>query len=129
MVNAVWTAFGRRRGTLALLASIASMNVFWIVPWLIIWRAVADDRPWDLTVGVAAVLAGLTLLRLQGRRWPSAVRATLAMPASCLVLTMMGCIGLGRAWWRRGTVWKGREVRTARGLPPWRPRAPRPRCE
>jgi hypothetical protein len=79
--------------------------------------------------GVAAVLAGLTLLHLPRRRWRSALRALLAMPASCVCLTVMGCVGLARAWWHGGTVWKGRHVHTAQGLPPWRPQAPRPRCE
>jgi len=127
MVNAVWTAFGRMQGTLVLASAIAVMSLLWIGPWLIIWRAAVDRRPWDLMAGVASVLAGLTLLRLPRRQWRSALRAMLVMPVSCVCLTVMGCVGLGRAWWRGGTVWKGRHVHTAQGLPPWRPQAPRPR--
>lgn len=126
-VNVAWTAFGRTWGSLALLAAMAAMGLFWVVPWMLVVRGVVDGEPVALQVGALQLVAGLSVMRLLGRGWWSAVKATLEMPASCLFFIAIGGAGLVRAWSRGGTVWKGRVVRTARGLPPWQPHAPRAR--
>jgi chlorobactene glucosyltransferase len=127
LVNGSWTALGRGLGSMALLAIVAVLWLLWVAPWVVVLRGLVAGDSVALAVGGLELLAGLTVLRLNSGQWRSAAGATIAMPASCLLLLAMGSVGLVRAWWRGGTVWKGRVVYTAQRLPPWRPNPPRAR--
>jgi hypothetical protein len=127
LVNGSWTALGRGLGSVALLGVMASMWLLWMAPWISLVRGWLAGDGAALVVGGLHVSAGWTVLRLQSGQWRVALGETLAMPASCLLFVAMGSVGLVRACWRGGTVWKGRVVRTAQRLPPWQPQPPRGR--
>jgi hypothetical protein len=93
----------------------------WVAPWAVVLRGLVVGDSVALVVGGLQLLAGLTVLRLKSGRWWSAASATITMPASCLLFLAMGSVGLVQAWWRGGTIWKGRVVYTAQRLPPWQP--------
>jgi glycosyltransferase involved in cell wall biosynthesis len=127
LVNGSWSTFGRGLGSGVLLAVMVGMSWFWITPWLDLWRGLVAWDGVGLAVGGLEALACLTILRLQTGRWPDAARDMLAMPVACLLLVAMGGVGLVSAYWRGGTLWKGRVVQTAQRLPPWQPQPPQPR--
>jgi chlorobactene glucosyltransferase len=127
LVNGIWTALGRGPGSLALLAAMASMWLLWLVPWINLLRGWRRGDGVAVVIGGLHVSAGVTVLRLQSGRWPAAVGELLALPVSCLLFLAMGSVGLVRAWWQGGTMWKGRVVRTTQRLPPWKPQPPRRR--
>jgi chlorobactene glucosyltransferase len=121
LVNGSWTALGRGLGSMALLAAIVVLWFLWVRPWVVVLRGLVGGDNVALALGGLQLLAGMTVLRLRSGRWWSAAGATIAMPASCLLFLAIGGGGLMRAWWRGGSVWKGRVVYTAQRLPPWQP--------
>ena len=127
LINGIWTALGRRLGSIALLAVMGGMWFLWVAPWIIVLRGLAAGDGVTVVVGSLQVLAGLAVMRLQSRTWGSALRDMIAMPAACVLFLATAGMGLARAWWRGGTVWKGRVIPTAQHLPPWQPQPPQAR--
>ena len=136
LVNGTWTANGRRRGSVALLAVVAVLLFLWVAPWVLFASAVVAGDTLASFLAAAAILAGSRLLWLQAaspfqahnQRAAAVLGATLVMPLSCVVFAAMACAGIVRAS-IRGTVWKGRVVTVRRRLPRWRPVDPRPRSD
>lgn len=122
LVNGIWTALGPGLGSAALVVLTAGLCLFWVAPWFLLVHSVLRGDSADLLVGSLQVLAGLAVLRLKSGRWLSALRDAIPMPLSFMLFTAMAVVGLARAWYRRGTVWKGRVVRTGQRLPPWNPK-------
>jgi hypothetical protein len=106
---------------------MGGMWFFWVAPWILVLRGLAAGDGVTLVVGSLQVLAGLAVMYLQSGAWGSALRDMMAMPAACVLFLAMAGMGLARAWWRGGSVWKGRLIQTAQHLPPWQPRPPRAR--
>jgi chlorobactene glucosyltransferase len=127
LVNGSWSSLGRGWGSVMLLISLVGMWWLWVTPWLTMLRGLVAEDGIMLAVGGLEALAGLMILRLLRGEWLTAAKDLLAMPAACLLFATMGLVGLARAWWRGGTVWKGRVVQTAERLPPWQPQPPRAR--
>ncbi len=127
LVNGIWTALGPGLGSAALVALTTGLWLFWVAPWFHLVRGIVRVDSTESVVGTLQLLAGLSVLRLKSGRWLSAVRDAIAMPLSFMLFTAMAVAGLARAWHRRGTVWKGRVVRTGQRLPPWNPKPMRSR--
>jgi len=127
LVNGIWTAVGPGRGSAALVVLTVGLWLFWVTPWFFCLRSVARGDSVALVVGTLQLLAGLSVLRLKTGHWLSAVRDAISMPLSFMLFTAMVGMGLARAWYRHGTVWKGRVVRASERLPPWNPKAVHPR--
>jgi len=75
-------------------------------------------------VSSCQILAGLAMIRLRIQNWAQVSKETLLMPAAFMLFTVMVVTGLTQGWVYRGTMWKGRVVRTGQRLPPWRPAGP-----
>ena len=78
-------------------------------------------------VGCLQILAVFSVLWMKSGKFLQAILDLMLMPVSFLFFIAMVVSGLTGAWLRRGTVWKGRIVPTAKSLPPWKPSASRPR--
>ena len=125
LVNGNWTTLGPIHGTAALLLAAIGMCLFWIYPWIELASSLLALDSTGTLVGGLQVLAGITLLRFLGGQWLSVIRNGLLAPVSVALFLAMTVSGLARSGIRRGTVWKGRVVRTRRKLPPWKPGPPR----
>ena len=121
LVNGNWTTLGPIHGTAALLLAAIGMCLFWIYPWIELASSLLALDSTGTLVGGLQVLAGITLLRFLGGQWLSVIRNGLLAPVSVALFLAMTVSGLARSGIRRGTVWKGRVVRTRRKLPPWKP--------
>jgi chlorobactene glucosyltransferase len=125
LVNGIWTALGPGLGSFALMTITIALWLFWVDPW---WRwitSLARQNNTDWVVSSCRILAGLALIRLRSRNWAQVSKETLLMPAAFMLFTVMVVTGLTQGWVYRGTMWKGRVVRTGQRLPPWRPAARR----
>ena len=121
LVNGNWTTLGPIHGTAALLLAAIGMCLFWIYPWIELASSLLALDSTGTLVGGLQVLAGITLLRFLGGQWLSVIRNGLLAPVSVALFLAMTVSGLARSGIRRGTVWKGRVVRTRCKLPPWKP--------
>ena len=79
----------------------------------------------ETSAGIAKVLfvvflAGFVIIRLYRPTWIQAAKDTLLLPVAFVLFSIIVVVGLVKGWWYGGTVWKGRVVRTQRGLPPWK---------
>lgn len=125
LVNGIWTALGPGLGTLVLLTVTIALWLFWVDPW---WRWITSltrRTSTEWVVSSCQILAGLAVIRLRSRNWAQVSKETLLMPVAFMLFTVMVVAGLTQGWVYRGTIWKGRVVRTGQRLPPWRPAAPR----
>jgi chlorobactene glucosyltransferase len=127
LVNGIWTVLGPVRGSLTLLLLTVGLLFFWVVPWLTWLGGVDTNNNAQALVGLMQILAVLSVLWLKSGKFFKAILDLFLMPASFLFFSAMVGTGLTGACLRRGTVWKGRIVPTAKSLPPWKPSAPRPR--
>ncbi|HKW85672.1 MAG TPA: glycosyltransferase [Nitrospiraceae bacterium] len=124
LVNGIWTALGPGLGSLVLLTITIALWLFWVDPWWRWFTSLARHNNTEWVVSSCQILAGLALIRLRIRNWAQVSKETLLMPAAFMLFTVMVVTGLTQGWVYRGTMWKGRVVRTGQRLPPWRP-APR----
>ena len=134
LVNGSWTALGPVLGTMALLLTTIGMYLFWINPWIGLASSLLALKSTGILVSSLQVLAGITVLRIASEHWMTATKSGywmiaikngLLAPFSFVLFLAMAVSGLARASIRRGTVWKGRVVRTRHRLPPWKPNPPR----
>jgi chlorobactene glucosyltransferase len=129
LVNGIWTVLGPIRGSLTLLLLTLGLLFFWVVPWLTWLGGVDTNNDAQALVGSMQILAVFSVLWLKSGKFFKAVLDLLLMPVSFVFFVAMVGTGLTGACFRRGTVWKGRVVTTAKSLPSWKPSAPRPRRE
>jgi chlorobactene glucosyltransferase len=125
LVNGIWTALGPGPGSLVLLTVTIALWLLWVDPW---WRwmmSLARGTSTEWLVSSCQILAGVALIRLRSRNWVQVSKETLLMPAAFMLFTVMVVAGLAQGWMYRGTMWKGRVVRTGQRLPPWRLTGPR----
>lgn len=127
LVNGVWTVLGPALGSLTLLFLTVGLLFFWVVPWLTWLGGVDTQNNAQAVVGCLQILAVFSVLWMKSGKFLQAIRDLMFMPVSYLFFIAMVMSGLVGAWFRRGTVWKGRVVPTAKSLPSWKPSAPRPR--
>jgi glycosyltransferase involved in cell wall biosynthesis len=127
LVNGIWTALGPKLGSLILLLLTVSLLFFWVVPWLTWLEGMETNNDAQALVGSLQILAVFCVLWMKSGKFLKAILDLILMPVSFMFFMAMVGSGLTGAWFRRGTVWKGRIVPTAKGLPPWKPEAPRPR--
>ena len=125
LVNGNWTALGPILGTVSLLLTTIGLSLFWIYPWFGLANSLSRLDNIGILVSSLQVLAGITIFRFLSGRWLKAIENGLLAPFSFALFFAMAASGLARAGIRRGTVWKGRVVRTRRKLPPWKPGPPR----
>ncbi len=125
LVNGNWTALGPVLGTVALLLTTIGLGLFWINPWICLASNLIALKSTGILVSSLQVLAGITMLRIVNGHWGTAIRNGLLAPFSFTLFFAMVVSGLARAGILRGTVWKGRVVRTRHRLPPWKPKPPR----
>lgn len=121
MINNMWTVLGPGRGSVLLMILPVIMGLFWVAPWVLGISGMVRGDGRALTVGILQICAGLAVLHLAGRRWLPAIRDTMLMPLSVVVLMVMVWGGLAQAWYHGGMVWKGRIIRTRQRLPRWAP--------
>jgi len=127
LVNGIWTVLGPMFGSLILLLLTVSLLFFWVVPWLTWLDGVETNNDAQALVGGLQILAVFSVLWMKSGKFLQAILDMMLMPISFLFFIAMVLSGLTGAWFRRGTIWKGRVVSTAKSLPPWKPSAPRPR--
>ena len=127
LVNGIWTALGPMFGSLALLLLTVGLLFFWVVPWQTWLGGMETGNGAQVMVGSLQILAVFCVLWMQSGKILKAILDLILLPVSFLFFMAMVGSGLTGAWFRRGTVWKGRTVLTAKHLPPWKPSAPRPR--
>ncbi|GJL79954.1 MAG: glycosyl transferase [Nitrospinaceae bacterium] len=127
LVNGIWTALGKRLGTLTLILLTVGFLFFWVVPWLTWLDGMEKNNSSQALTGFLQLLAVFCTLWMKSGRFLKAVGDWLLIPFSYLFFIAMVATGLTGALFRGGTVWKGRVVPTARRLPPWKPEAPKPR--
>lgn len=85
-----------------------------------------DVHSAGLVISNLQILAGFVILRLYRPTWRQAAKDTLLLPVAFVLFSIVVVGGLVKGWWYGGTVWKGRVVRTAHGLPKWHPPPVRP---
>jgi chlorobactene glucosyltransferase len=129
LVNGIWTVLGPIRGSLTLLLLTLGLLFFWVVPWLTWLGGMDTKNNAQVLVGSMQILAVFSVLWLKSGKLFKAILDLFLMPVSFMFFTAMVGTGLAGACLRRGTVWKGRIVPTAKSLPPWKPSAPRSRKE
>lgn len=122
LVNGIWTALGPKLGSVFLLAMTTGLFFFWVVPWLTWLDGLDRQDSAQAWVGFMQILAVLTVLWIKSGRLIVALRDLLAMPFSYFIFVAMVTNGLVSGWLLKGTVWKGRIVRTGKRLPPWKPK-------
>lgn len=122
LVNGIWTALGPPAGSLALAVIAFSLWLFWIDPWLRLLQGWHGSTPSVVVVASLQLLAGMALVHLRRTCWMRTILDTLLMPIAFLLFMLMAGVGLVRAWLYRGTIWKGRVVRTTQRLPVWNPK-------
>ena len=127
LVNGIWTALGSTVGSLALLLLTVGFLFFWVVPWLTLIGGMETKNDAQILVGSLQILAVFCVLWMKSGKFFKAIMDLLVMPVAFMFFIAMVASGLTGAWFRKGTVWKGRLVPTAKPLPPWKPEAPRPR--
>ena len=125
LVNGIWTALGPGLGSLVLLTITIALWLFWVDPWWRWFTSLARGTSTEWLVSSCQIVAGLALIRLRIRNWAQVSKETLVMPVAFMLFTVMVVAGLTQAWLYRGTMWKGRVVRTSQRLPPWKPAARR----
>ena len=125
LVNGSWTALGPVLGTVALLLTTIGLCLFWINPWIDLASSLLTLDSTGILVSSLQVMAGITMLRIVSGHWVTAIKNGLLAPFSFVLFLAMAVSGLARASIRRGTVWKGRVVRTRHRLPPWKPKPAR----
>ncbi len=121
LVNGIWTVLGPTRGSWTLLLLTVGMLFFWVVPWLTWLGGMETSNRAQALVGSLQILAVFSVLWMKSGKFLKATLDLILMPASFLLFMAMVGSGLTGAWFRRGTVWKGRIVPTAKSLPPWKP--------
>jgi len=124
LVNGIWTALGPGLGSLVLLTITIALWLFWVDPWWRWFTSLARQNTTEWVVSSCQILAGLAMIRLRIQNWAQVSKETLLMPAAFMLFTVMVVTGLTQGWVYRGTMWKGRVVRTGQRLPPWRPAGP-----
>ncbi len=122
LVNGNWTNLGPVLGTVALLMATLGMCFFWIYPWIALANSLLVLESTGTVVASLQVLAGIAVLRTDSGHWITAIRNCVLAPFSIVIFLAMAVGGLARAGIRKGTVWKGRVVRTRDRLPPWKPK-------
>jgi len=127
LVNGIWTALGPRLGSLVLLLLTVGLLFFWVVPWLTWLGGMETNNDAQALVGSLQILAVFCVLWMKSGKLFKAILDLIFLPVSFMFFMAMVASGLTGAWLRRGTVWKGRIVPTAKRLPPWKPEPPRPR--
>jgi len=127
LVNGVWTALGPGLGSLTLLLLTVGLLFFWVVPWLTWLGGMENNDGAQVMVASLQILAVFGVLWMKSGKFLRAILELFQMPVSFLFFMAMVASGLTGAWFRKGTVWKGRIVPTAKRLPSWKPLAPRPR--
>lgn len=127
LVNGTTSALGLAGGVAALIGALFALALLWVVPWLLAIGALVAGEAWRLLAALSALVGSFALLGSLGVGLAAAGRAFLWMPVSVSLFAAMAASGLAQLAIRGGTVWKGRVVRSAERLPPWRPAAPRPR--
>jgi chlorobactene glucosyltransferase len=124
LVNGIWTALGPVTGSAFLSITTIGCLFFWVVPWLT-WLDGLDRQDWaQAWVGFYQIMAVLSVLWIKSGRLIVAVRDLLVMPVSYFIFLAMVTNGLVSGLLRKGTIWKGRLVRTGKRLPPWDPKPP-----
>ena len=127
LVNGIWTWRGPKTGSAFLILITIGLLFFWVVPWLTWLDGLEKKNAAQATVGFSQILAVLAVLWMKSGRFIVALRDLFVMPWSFMIFMSMVATGLCGAWFRKGTVWKCRVVRTGKRLPPWNPAPPRPR--
>ena len=121
VVNGSWTALGPVLGSVGLLLLTTGLWLLWVDPWWRWMRSVIEGHSAGLVITTLQILAGFVIIRLYRPTWVQAAKDTLLLPVAFVLFSTIVVVGLVKGWWYGGTVWKGRVVRTARGLPKWRP--------
>jgi hypothetical protein len=124
LVNGIWTALGPKPGSAFLSITTIGCLFFWVVPWLTWLDGLDRQDSAQAWVGFMQILAVLSVLWIKSGRLIVAVRDLLVMPFSYFIFLAMVTNGLVSGWLRKGTLWKGRIVRTGKSLPPWDPKPP-----
>lgn len=127
LVNGIWTALGPKPGSFTLLLLTVGLLFFWVVPWLTWLGGLETKNDSQVMVGSLQIMAVFCVLWMKSGGFFKAILDLILMPISFLFFMAMVGSGLTIAWFRRGTLWKGRVVPTAKRLPPWKPESPRPR--
>jgi len=127
LVNGIWTALGSTIGSLTLILLTIGMLFFWVVPWLTWLGGMETNNDAQMMVGSLQILAVFCVLWMKSGKFYKAILDLLVIPVAFMFFIAMVATGLTGACLRRGTVWKGRVVPTAKRLPPWKPESPRPR--
>jgi chlorobactene glucosyltransferase len=127
LVNGIWTVLGPMFGSLILLLLTVSLLFFWVVPWLTWLGGVETNNGAQALVGSLQILAVFSVLWMKSGKFLQAILDLMLIPFSFLFFIAMVMSGLTGAWFRQGTIWKGRVVPTAKSLPSWKPSASRPR--
>ena len=125
LVNGNWTALGPVLGTVALILTATGMCLLWINPWIGLARSLLTPEGTGVLVSGLQILPGIAILRMVGGNWVKAIRDSLLAPFSFVLFFGIAVSGLARASIRRGTLWKGRVVRTRHRLPRWKPKPAR----
>jgi chlorobactene glucosyltransferase len=123
LVNGIWTALGPKLGSAFLVAITIGFLFFWVVPWLTWLDGLDRQNPAQAWVGFMQILAVLTVLWIKSGNLIVALRDLFVMPFSYFIFVAMVTNGLVSGWLLKGTVWKGRIVRTGKRLPPWNPQS------
>ena len=121
LVNGSWTALGPVLGSLGLLVLTTALWLFWVDPWWRWMRSLGEGRSTELVISSFQILAGGAIMRLYRPTWIQAGKDIILLPVAFVLFSVIVVAGLLKGWWYGGTVWKGRVVRTAQGLPTWRP--------
>ena len=124
LVNGLWTALGPKPGSAFLLAMTTGLFFFWVVPWLTWLDGLDRQNSAQAWVGFTQILAVLAVLWIKSGRLIVALRDLFVMPFSYFIFVAMVTNGLVSGWLLKGTIWKGRVVRTGKRLPPWDPKPP-----
>ncbi len=124
LVNGIWTSLGPKPGSAFLVAITIGFLFFWIVPWLTLLDGLDRQDPSQAGVGFMQILAVLAVLWIKSGNLIVALRDLLAIPFSYFIFLAMVTNGLVSGWLLKGTIWKGRVVRTGKCLPPWDPKPP-----
>jgi chlorobactene glucosyltransferase len=120
VVNGSWTALGPVLGSVGLVLLTTGLWLLWVHPWWRWMRSLADGHSAGLVISTLQILAGSVVIRLYRPTWIQAAKDTLLLPVGFVLFTIIVVVGLVKGCWYGGTVWKGRVVRTQRGLPPWK---------
>ncbi len=127
LVNGIWTALGPKLGSFTLLLLTVGLLFFWVVPWLTWLGGMETNNDVQMLVGSLQILAVFCVSWMKSGGFFKAILDLILLPVSFLFFMAMVGSGLVGAWFRQGTIWKGRIVPTAKRLPPWKPEAARPR--